>query len=58
MSKVDRLRELRELRYAYLERPAHLELNFAIPEFCGHKNMQGSSCTRPQNHSEKNHRYK
>ena len=24
---------------------------------CGHRNMGGKSCTRPENHSEKNHRY-
>ena len=24
---------------------------------CGHRNMGGKSCTRPEGHSEKNHRY-
>lgn len=24
---------------------------------CGHRNMGGKSCTRAENHSEKNHRY-
>ncbi len=27
------------------------------PELCGHRSMNGRSCTRPGGHSEKNHRY-
>ncbi|KRF19973.1 hypothetical protein ASG90_19800 [Nocardioides sp. Soil797] len=26
-------------------------------ELCGHRNMSGRTCTRPQGHSEKSHRY-
>lgn len=29
----------------------------ASAEACGHRNMSGRSCTRPQGHSEKSHRY-
>ncbi len=27
------------------------------PELCGHRSMNGRSCTRPGGHSEMNHRY-
>ncbi|MEO6203979.1 MAG: hypothetical protein ABIO67_01145 [Mycobacteriales bacterium] len=29
----------------------------ASAEDCGHRNMSGRGCTRPQGHSEKSHRY-
>lgn len=28
------------------------------PYVCGHKGVGGKSCTRPKDHTEKNHRYK
>lgn len=34
--------------------PSGLE---AVPGLCGHRSMNGRSCTRDAGHAEKNHRY-
>jgi hypothetical protein len=72
MGKVDDLRKMREARY--LLRHGMLAPKAApepapdttwvetveIKDYgkCGHKGVGGKTCTRPKDHSEKNHRYK
>lgn len=58
MSKMDELRALREARYA---RSAADPPDVApgTPEVapCGHRSMNGRTCTREQGHAAKSHRY-
>lgn len=69
MGKVDDMRAMREARYAATNKGVkgqHVPL--ASPEVraafaaeneveCGHRAISGKTCTRPKDHSEKNHRY-
>lgn len=69
MGKVDDMRAMREARFserakrvmskAEEKRASKVETP-APPteELCGHKAIGGKSCTRPKDHTEKNHRYK
>lgn len=73
MSKVDAMRALREARRAAAAAPAArvaarpapapARTPVAQPEpgpqqgLCGHRSMNGRSCTRDAGHAEKNHRY-
>jgi hypothetical protein len=73
VSKVDAMRALREARLSAAPaapRPKAASTQAAPPkkvaakpvavttdESCGHRSMNGRSCTRESGHAEKNHRY-
>lgn len=40
------------------EAAANYDIPLVDPDLCGHKSVSGKSCTRPKDHTEKNHRYK
>lgn len=70
MGKVDDMRKMREERFASMQKTSSsfqasarskaLDDTREAPltdELCGHRAISGKSCTRPKDHSEKNHRY-
>lgn len=57
MSKMDELRALREARYARsvtADPPATAEPESRL---CGHRSINGRTCTREHGHAAKSHRY-
>lgn len=56
VSKNDELRALREARYparTAAEKPADDQEQ----KLCGHRSVSGRTCTRPEGHAAKSHRY-
>jgi len=54
MSKEAALRAMREARYNERSQPAPASTTDAL---CGHRSMNGRTCTREQGHAAKSHRY-
>lgn len=58
MGKVDDMRAMREARYAALSKSQTRRIDIQNADAtCGHRAISGKTCTRPKDHSEKNHRY-
>jgi hypothetical protein len=64
MSKEAALRAMREARYKERSAPAPSPTPAPAPTpappseaLCGHRSMNGRTCTREQGHTAKNHRY-
>jgi hypothetical protein len=53
MSKEAALRAMREANFSEKSRPAKAQTT----DLCGHRSMNGRTCTREHGHAAKSHRY-
>lgn len=56
MSKMDELRALREAKYAGTPARVEVEPESGV-EPCGHRSINGRTCSRERDHPAKSHRY-
>lgn len=57
MSKEAALRAMREARYNQRAARSTAAPQPATDRLCGHRSMNGRTCTREQGHAAKSHRY-